>query len=68
MASSKAGTQLPGSPGPQAGISAIDHCRGWGVTGGTGIQSNWRALTAVNPGQVNIGLSEGHRGAAMSRC
>ncbi len=37
------------------------------VTGGLGIQANWRSLTAVNPGQVNIGLSEGHRGAAMNQ-
>jgi hypothetical protein len=37
------------------------------VTGGTGIQANWRAVTAVNPSKINIGLSEGHRGAAMSQ-
>jgi hypothetical protein len=37
------------------------------VTGGTGIQSNWRALTAINPTNINIGLSEGHRGAAMAQ-
>ena len=37
------------------------------VTGGTGIQANWRAITAVNPTNLNIGLSEGHRGGAMSQ-
>jgi hypothetical protein len=37
------------------------------VTGGTGIQSNWRALTAINPTNINIGLSEGHRGPAMAQ-
>jgi len=37
------------------------------VTGGTGIQSNWRALTAINPTNINIGLSEGHRGPAMNQ-
>ncbi len=31
------------------------------VTGGVGIQSNWRAVTAINPTNLNIGLSEGHR-------
>lgn len=37
------------------------------LTGGTGIQSNWRALTAINPSNINIGLSEGHRGPAMAQ-
>jgi hypothetical protein len=37
------------------------------VTGGTGIQSNYRKITAVNPNKVSIGLSEGHRGAAMQQ-
>jgi hypothetical protein len=37
------------------------------LTGGTGIQANWRALTAVNPGNLNIGLSEGHRGGFMGQ-
>jgi hypothetical protein len=37
------------------------------VTGGLGIQANWRSVTAINPSQVNIGLSEGHRGAAMNQ-
>src|SRR3989442_10915803 len=31
------------------------------MTGGTGIQANWLALTAVNPNRINIGLSEGDR-------
>lgn len=37
------------------------------LTGGTGIQANWRAVTAINPTNLNIGLSEGHRGGAMSQ-
>lgn len=37
------------------------------VTGGTGIQSNYRKITAVNPNKISIGLSEGHRGAAMQQ-
>lgn len=37
------------------------------VTGGLGIQANWRSVTAINPGQINAGLSEGHRGAAMAQ-
>lgn len=37
------------------------------VTGGTGIQANWRSVTAVNPTGLNIGLSEGHRGGYMSQ-
>lgn len=36
-------------------------------TGGTGIQANWRTITAVNPGNVAIGLSEGNRGGFMSQ-
>lgn len=35
--------------------------------GGTGIQANWRTITAVNPGGVSIGLSEGNRGGIMSQ-
>jgi hypothetical protein len=35
--------------------------------GGTGIQANWRTITAVNPGNVSIGLSEGNRGGYMSQ-
>ncbi len=37
------------------------------VTGGTGIQANWRSVTAINPNNIMIGLSEGHRGAAMAQ-
>lgn len=37
------------------------------ITGGLGIQANWRSVTAINPGQVNAGLSEGHRGPAMAQ-
>ena len=37
------------------------------VVGGTGIQANWRTITAVNPGNVSIGLSEGNRGGVMSQ-
>lgn len=36
-------------------------------TGGMGIQANWRAVTAVNPLNVNIGLGEGQRGGVMSQ-
>lgn len=35
--------------------------------GGRGIQANWRTITAVNPGGVSIGLSEGNRGGVMSQ-
>ncbi len=37
------------------------------VTGGTGIQANWRSVTAVNPSRISPGLSEGHRGGAMAQ-
>jgi hypothetical protein len=37
------------------------------VTGGTGIQSNYRKITAVNPNRINIGLAEGKRGPAMQQ-
>lgn len=36
-------------------------------TGGAGIQANWRTITAINPGNVAIGLSEGNRGGFMSQ-
>ena len=36
-------------------------------TGGLGIQANWRSVTAVNPSRISPGLSEGHRGGAMSQ-
>lgn len=35
--------------------------------GGTGIQANWRTITAINPGGVSIGLSEGNRGGFVSQ-
>jgi hypothetical protein len=37
------------------------------MTGGLGIQANWRSVTAVNPSRISIGLSEGHRGGAMAQ-
>ncbi len=37
------------------------------VTGGLGIQANWRSVTAVNPSRISPGLSEGQRGGAMSQ-
>lgn len=37
------------------------------LTGGRGIQANWRSVTAINPTNLNIGLSEGHRGGFMSQ-
>ena len=37
------------------------------VTGGTGIQANWRSVTAVNPSRISPGLQEGQRGGAMSQ-
>jgi len=37
------------------------------MTGGTGIQANWRSVTAVNPSRIALGLSEGHRGGAMAQ-
>lgn len=32
------------------------------VTGGQGIQANWRAITGVNTGALSIGVAEGRRG------
>jgi hypothetical protein len=37
------------------------------MTGGTGIQPNWRSVTAINPGAIRAALSEGHRGAFVSQ-
>jgi hypothetical protein len=37
------------------------------MTGGLGIQANWRSVTAVNPSRIAMGLSEGHRGGAMAQ-
>ena len=36
-------------------------------TGGRGIQANWRAITAVNPSKLSIGLSQGNRGGIMGQ-
>jgi hypothetical protein len=37
------------------------------LTGGLGIQANWRSVTAVNPNRISAGLSEGHRGGAIGQ-
>src|SRR6266853_2721396 len=37
------------------------------VTGGTGIQTNYRKVTAVNPSKVSANLQEGQRGGAMGQ-
>lgn len=36
------------------------------VTGGTGIQANWRAITGINTTQMTIGVGEGKRGGVLS--
>lgn len=36
------------------------------VGGGTGIQANWRAITAVNSTNVGIGVAQGLRGAVQT--
>lgn len=36
------------------------------VSGKGGIQANWRAITAINPGQVSAGVSGGNRGGVMA--
>lgn len=36
------------------------------VGGGQGIQANWKAITAINTGNVSIGVSEGNRGQVQS--
>jgi hypothetical protein len=36
------------------------------VGGGQGIQANWKAITAINTGQISIGVSEGNRGGVQS--
>lgn len=36
------------------------------VTGGKGIQANWRAITGINTSGVSLGLSEGNRNAAIA--
>lgn len=35
--------------------------------GGRGIQANWRSLTQINPGLVDIGVQEGTRGGIMNQ-
>jgi hypothetical protein len=35
------------------------------VTGGAGIQANWRAITAINNARAGAGISEGNRGAVI---
>lgn len=36
------------------------------VTGGRGIQANWRAVTGINTTQVRAGVAEGQRGGAIT--
>lgn len=36
------------------------------VSGRGGIQANWRAITGINTGSVNIGVSQGNRGAVIA--
>jgi hypothetical protein len=36
------------------------------VTGGQGIQANWKAITGVNTGMLSIGIAEGRRGGVNS--
>jgi hypothetical protein len=36
------------------------------VSGKGGIQANWRAITAINPGQVSAGVSGGNRGGVIA--
>lgn len=36
------------------------------VSGRGGIQANWRAITGINTGSVNIGVSEGNRGGVTA--
>lgn len=36
------------------------------VGGGQGIQANWKAITAINTGNVSIGVAEGNRGGVLS--
>lgn len=36
------------------------------VTGGAGIQANWKAITAINTARSPVGLAEGSRGAVIS--
>ncbi|MGG5810933.1 hypothetical protein [Falsiroseomonas sp. CW058] len=36
------------------------------TVGGTGIQANWRAITAINNGRIPAGLAEGARGGVIN--
>lgn len=36
------------------------------VGGGTGIQANWRAVTAINTNNMDAGVSEGNRGGVIA--
>lgn len=36
------------------------------VSGGAGIQANWRAITGINTAGTRMGVSEGNRGAALT--
>lgn len=37
------------------------------VGGGRGIQANWRAITAINPGNLSAGLGQGNRGGVIDQ-
>ena len=37
------------------------------VSGRGGVQANWKAITAVNPGSTRAGVSEGNRGALIGQ-
>ena len=37
------------------------------VGGGRGIQANWRAITAINPGNISAGLGQGNRGGVIDQ-
>ncbi len=37
------------------------------LTGGMGIQANWRAVTGINTSNIGIGLSDGQRGYVMNQ-
>lgn len=36
------------------------------VTGGRGIQANWKAITVINANNISVGVSEGNRGGVLS--
>jgi hypothetical protein len=37
------------------------------IGGGRGIQANWRAITAINPGNISAGLGQGNRGGVIDQ-